>query len=354
MRQSLVLVLASAGLIACSRDTSRETAMRSSLTAIASALETTTYPRPVSRGRTGFPGRFGDHFFAKATERAALEAAKGSLEGCARRLSTSKSASDASGPECVDLARLAGAADALLDLGRSEEGGAPIGAGPFQTKTSESLVKPLLALCHHSAASVLADTLGGRADAAASRCSATMEVMRDFAYGGTVLATTGASSCVEAMADPCRVALEATTADAKAKRRADLAAVAASMPPFADAVLAEMVRIELETCGALLGPTERDRLGPRARAVVAQSDRDREALPARERSMHVQLCLEAHQARTLVVEVHRAAKGSPERAKAAAAYQEHARKMAVAPPSFEEYERRYDVAKGILEALGRP
>lgn len=300
------------------------------------------------------PGRFGDHFFAKATERAALEQAKAALEGCARRLSTSKSASDASVPECADLARLKGAADALLDLGRSEEGGAPIGAGPFQTKTSEPLVKPLLALCHHGAGSVLADTLGGHAEAATVRCTSTMEVMRDFTYGGTVLATTAAAACVEAMADPCRVALDAAPADVRTKARADLAAVASSMPPFADAVLAELVRIELESCGALLGPTERDRLGPRARAVVAQSDRDRDALPARERSMHVQLCLETHQAQTLAVEAHRAAKGTPERAKAVAAYQEAAKKMAVPPPPFDEYERRYEVAKGTLDALARP
>lgn len=328
--------------------------MRASLAATASALEATTYPRPVSRGRAPLPGRFGDHFFGKATERAALEQAKGALEGCARRLSTSKNASDVSGPDCAELAKLRPAADALLDLGRSEEGGAPIGAGPFQTKASESLVKPMLALCHHTAASAIADVIGGRADAASLRCVSGIEVVRDFVYGGTVLATTAASACVEALADPCRAALGALPEDARAKARADLGAVASSMPPFADAALAELLRIELAACGALLVPAERDRLGPQARAIVAESDRDRDALPRGERSMHLQLCVDAHLARTLAVETYRTTKGSPERAKTMAAYQEATRRMAVRPPALDDYERRYEIARGTLEALARP
>lgn len=325
--------------------------MRKSLATTAAALEATTYPRPVPRGRPSRPGAYGDAFVAEEAERIALERADDAAKKCAERLAGRKSGDDLASPECAAVAAARPAADRLLDLGRSELGGAPIGAGPFLTKSAPSYVKPLLALCHHSAATVLADVASGHADAAGLRCAETIEVARDFVYGGSVLATTTAAACVDAMVAPCRGALEALPDDDRARLRGDLRAVAASLPPFADAAAAERVRIELEACGAYLDPSERALLGPRGRALVAESDHDREALPAGERSLHLSLCLETHEAEELAVKAYRAPKGSPERARAFADYQKVVGKMRVPPLPLDKYEERADAMRSAIEGL---
>ena len=314
--------------------------MRKALSATASALEATTYPRPVSRQRASIPGAFGELFAAKEAERSALESAGASLEKCVEG--------------CAALDTMQAAADALLDAGRAERGGTPLGAGPFAPKNAPPHAKALVSLCRHSKAAIARDVRAGHAEAGALRCAGTIEVARDFVYGGTVLATATAAACVEAVAEPCRAALAAAPEAVRTRVRADLGAAAASLPPFADAALAENVRIELGICGSYLDAAERERLGPRGREVVLESDRDLAALPAREKTLHLELCHEAHDAEVLAVAAYRAPKGSPDRDRAMAEYTRTTSKMRVPPPPLDEHETRYDRARSTIESLAKP
>lgn len=327
--------------------------MRSSLANRAAAMEATTYPRPVSRGRAALPGVFGDLFAAREAERGALEKSLPGIKKCGERLAEAKGGIETATAECADLGATRGAADALLDLGRSEGGGAPVGAGPFQLNSGVPHVKSLLALCHHSVATVLADTHGGKAEAAAVRCVATLEIARDFVYGGTPLAMAGMTACVDAMVKPCTSALGAVPAEARGRLGADVAAVVASLPPFGDIAAAEHLRMELGTCAAFLDANERARLGPRARAVVEQADRERASLPVTEKPMHAQLCLESHELHALATKAYRTPKGSAERTQAMAEYDKALKTARIPPPSLDRYEEQYDAAKSSLAALSR-
>jgi hypothetical protein len=296
------------------------------------------------------PGTFGENFDAKPTERAALEKVLDQSNACIVSLrSAARPEESTKAPECVAVDGSRAAADALLDVGRSEKGGTTSEASAFlSSKTPGSPMKPMLALCKHSAAAVTIDVVLGRGDAAALRCVETLEVVRDYVEGGALIAAAAADVCVEQMEAPCARALTAIP-----ERRADVSAVASSIPPFVDVIDADWLRIELITCGTYIEPSERAKLGPRGRSLVTESDAQFNALPKSEHSLSKKICLDGHDAMAQLSQAFHAPKGSPERARLLAEYAKRKETpLALTPP--DKYEEKYEQMKATLERLTKP
>lgn len=344
-----LLLSLSAFAFACGPSEARKAAVRGELTKLAHDVENRVYAREVPRGQSKLPGAFGEAFDGRKVERAVVvqsaDAATKCLELTARTGETQEPAAD----PCPELEGSRPALEALLDLGRSERPGIPPSAHPFlHTKETAETQRSFVALCKRAAAEVAADVQRGRPAVAALTCTRAVEVARDYMLGGSVADAVFAASCSEVLDAPCGRAVDALPAAERAPLGTALEAVASSVPTFADMLDIEIAFVSLGACSSILGPADRERLGPRAQALVASSD---VSLFGRERARAETVCVDGFEAMQLVASAYRHPAGSPERASVLAKRKQTP--LSVLEIDYEKVDTRISEMPSRIRALAR-
>lgn len=340
-RVFLALIAVSA---ACSRkrDPARDAEVRETraeVTTAARTLETRSFARAPRRSPP-LAGSFGELFDAHAAERDALTTATDRVTPC---LVSGDGGVSSPGEGCAAaLAPTKAALEALLDLTRAERGGAQSSFHPFAAFAVPDRSFP--ALCKRATAEVRLASREGRADDARETCARALEAVRDNTQGANLVGAMIAAACVEQIAPACEAAGATRGSTA-------LTAVAQTWPPFTDFVDAELGRISLERCAALLTDEDRGKLGPLGLAALTRARDAASGLPRGEVGMYEHLCVTGARSDGLVRRAFRAPRGSAERKEL---LEQARRATPVASADLEKYEEKWEASRATLKRLAPP
>ncbi|MBX3203947.1 MAG: hypothetical protein KF764_02700 [Labilithrix sp.] len=341
----------SLALAGCGPGEARVTAFRASVIERANAVEQRAYTRPPADPARRLPGSFGEAFDAAATERGVVEASVETSNRCATLLGDKRAPLDGPKQDCLkDLETTSAALTKLLSLRHAERPGPPPSARPFaKAAPGEKVHRSLLSLCARARAEVRALVARDDAQAAASTCTSTLAVARDYALGSAMTGALAASQCIKDLEEPCADAIRALPAESEARPRGrqELEAIAATLPRFPDVFETELVGILLPLCAPLFDASDRDKLEPRARAVVVAAD-TAEARSSSRRTMS-KLCVEGWDELDLAARAFRAPVGSPERARLRAEREAYVTTMP--KTSFDKFEDGLAAAEATVRSL---
>lgn len=308
--------------------------------------------RPIPRGEPSVAPAFGPAFDGKSAERKALIATNEAAAKCAVDM-----AKDVAGSveDCTTrLAKERPALDALLALHACERPGAPSGATPlglFVPGAKETDVhRAIGAVCSHGAAAIQIELARNDPSRAARVCVETLEVARDYVLGASLVSAMVFDACVKKVEAPCKRALAGTQDPVASSRRADVAAVVASLPSFAWFADADTAAVNLAICGWTIPSAERAKLPPDARAIVTHADAERANLGFLDKGRQWKLCESSFESMFLRARSFHAPKGSDER-KALTAQSEQAAKGGLEPADPQRYADTWDANIDLLRAL---
>lgn len=315
----------------------------------AERLERTARARP-ALGESKLPGSFGDGFEAKAEERGALARDAERSKQCLRAM---EGTDEPAKVQCEsDLAPTKAALEVVLNLAMSEMGGTPPSAHPFAplSPTAKPL-RDLLATCTRGAVEAHSELRRGRPAAASSLCTRGLGVARDFAMGASLAGGVASATCMDTFAGVCGRALDALSIGDRTEAKKTVQAIAETLPPFAEYADAEAYSVSLFTCGSMLEPGDRARLGPLGRAAVAESERTAKQVPPGEAWMQWPLCRDGLAASLVIARAYREPRGSAARAKVLAEGSAVIDRAPVRPMDPAAYEERLEKARATLRAL---